>query len=93
MKLSKDRIGILARDLVKRLTDGQYIALDNPESEITRRITAIITEELMLADRLEAEARQILKSYESEIQKGNVDSHKMFLMIKKKLAKERGIIL
>ena len=93
MKLSKDRIGILARDLVKRLTAGQYIALDIPESEITRRITAIITEELMLADRLEAEARQILKSYESEIQRGNVDSRKMFLMIKKKLATERGIIL
>ena len=93
MKLSKDRIGILTRELVKRLTAGRYIVVDIPESELTRKITEIITEELMMEDRIEAEARQILKSYESDIQKGDVDSHKMFLMIKKKLAKERGIIL
>ena len=93
MKLSKERIGIIARDLVKSLMAGRYIALDIPEREFALKITEIITEELMLEDRLEAEARQILKSYESEIQIGNVDSHKMFLMIKKKLAEERGIIL
>ncbi len=93
MKLSKERIGILARDLVKGLTSRHCIALDIPESELGNKISQIITEDLIKEERLEAEVRQILKSHESEIQRGDADFHKMFLMIKRKLAKERGIIL
>ncbi len=93
MKLSKERIGIMTKDIVKGLTGRHYIAMDMPEGELAGKISQVITEDLMMEDRLEAEVRQILKSHESEIQKENADFHKMFLMIKKKLAKERGIIL
>ena len=93
MKLSKERIGIIAKDIVKGLLSRHDVALDIPEAELVSRITQMITEDLMLEDRLEVEVRQILKSHETEIQKGQADFHKMFLMIKKKLAKERGIIL
>lgn len=93
MKLSRERIGIIAKDIVKGLTEGAFLALDIPESDLARKITAIITEELMTEDRLEAEAWKILKSHQSEIQKGDADLNKVFLMIKKKLAEERGIIL
>ena len=93
MKLSKERIGILAKDIVKGLTGRHSIALDIPEVELVGKITQIIVEDLMAEDRLEAEVRQIMKSHESELQKGDADFRKMFLMIKKKLAKERGIIL
>jgi hypothetical protein len=37
--------------------------------------------------------RQMLKAYEQEIERGNVDYQKMFTMIKQKLVRERGIIL
>jgi hypothetical protein len=93
MKLSKERTAILARDMVKGLTNRHCIALDLPESELVAKISHIITDNLLAEDRLEAEVRQILKSHESEIQRGDADFHKMFLMIKKKLAKERGVIL
>lgn len=83
----------MAKDLVKGLASRHYIALDIPESELASKISQIITEDLMVEERLEAEVRQILKSHASEIQRGDADFHKMFLMIKKKLAKERGIIL
>ena len=83
----------MTKDIVKGLTSRHYIAMDMPESELAGKISQVITEDLMMEDRLEAEVRQILKSHESEIQKENADFHKMFLMIKKKLAKERGIIL
>jgi hypothetical protein len=93
MKLSKERIGILAKDIVKGLMNCHSIALDIPEVELAGRVAQIITEDFMLEDRLEAVVRQIMKSHEAELQKGNADFHKMFLMIKKKLARERGIIL
>lgn len=52
-----------------------------------------ITEELSVEDRLNAEIRQLMKTYEAEIERGQVDYQKMFTMIKKKLVAERGIIL
>jgi len=52
-----------------------------------------VTEELSIEDRLNAEVRQMLKAYEKDIERGNVDYQKMFTMLKSKLARERGIIL
>jgi len=52
-----------------------------------------ITEELMVEDRLNAEVRELMKNYETEIQRGGVDYQKMFTMIKNRLVKERGLIL
>ena len=93
MKLSKERIGIIAKDIVKNLTSHRYIAFDILEADLVNKIGQMITENLVVEDRLEEEVRQIIKSYETEIHKGDADFHKMFLMIKKKLARERGIIL
>jgi hypothetical protein len=39
------------------------------------------------------EVKEILKGYEAEMGEGNVDYRKMFLMVKKKLVQERGLIL
>jgi hypothetical protein len=47
----------------------------------------------MIEDRLDAAVRQILDTYKTQIEKGQVDERTMFLMIKKQLAKERGMIL
>jgi hypothetical protein len=52
-----------------------------------------ITDELMVEDRLNAEIRDLMKQYESEIERGHVDYQKMFTMIKSKLVRERGLIL
>jgi hypothetical protein len=35
----------------------------------------------------------LLKSYEKEIEQGQVDYQKMFMKVKQKLVRERGIIL
>ena len=48
---------------------------------------------IAVEDRLNMEIRQLMKSYEREIEQGQVDYQKMFTMIKQKLVRERGIIL
>ena len=40
-----------------------------------------------------SDVEKILEGYKREIDRGQVDYHQMFLMVKKKLARERGIIL
>jgi hypothetical protein len=93
MRLKKERITALVQTLVDQLTEQQAIRLEASKAELISSLEQIITGELLIEDRLDAEVRQILETYRVQIEKGQVDERKMFLMIKKQLAKERGIIL
>jgi hypothetical protein len=53
----------------------------------------VMTDELSVEDRLNAEVRQLLKAYDKQIEQGQVDYQKMFQMVKQKLVRERGLIL
>lgn len=93
MRLAKERITHIAKALTRRLAQGGYIEPQIPAEELTGRIDQIITEEFMIEDRLNKEVAELLKAHEKEIEKGNIDYNTMFSMIKKKLVKEKGIIL
>ncbi len=93
MKLSKERISYLSKILVNNLIDNRYLSPKISKEDLIERVNQIIIDDLMVEDRLNQEVKEILKSYEKEIEKGNVDYHKMFLMIKNKLVKERGLVL
>jgi len=93
MRLKKERIAALSRTLVEQLIDQHLVRLVTPKTELTAHLDQIISDELMIEDRLDAEVRQILDTYKAQIDRGQVDERKMFLMIKKQLAKERGMIL
>lgn len=93
MRLKRERISGLANSIVERLSQTQAIEPRGPKGELTAEVERIITEELMLEDRLDAEVRQILKTHVADMEKSQVDERKMFLMIKRQLAKERGVIL
>lgn len=93
MRLKKERITALAETLVDRLTAQRFVRPEAPKPELASSLERIITNELMIEDRLDAEVRRILETYRVQIEKGQVDERKMFLMIKKQLAKDRGILL
>lgn len=93
MRLKKDRIAALAQSVVDQLTEQKAVRLEVPRAEMIASLEQIITGELMIEDRLDDEVRRILETYRSQIERGQVDERKMFLMIKRQLAKERGIIL
>ncbi len=60
-------------------------------SEIVEEL--INKEELMVEDRLNDEVREMLKQFDSEIEKGRLDYRRLFDMTKKKLVRERNIII
>ena len=93
MKLSKERISHLAEKLTCGLQDEGYLELLGEKKAAVEAVNRTITEELLVEDRLNDEVRELMKAYETEIEKGQVDYQKMFSMIKKKLAKDRGLIL
>lgn len=94
MKLSKERIGFLAKAVVDGILKGRLVDPAEKKREgLLRKIEGIIFEELMVEDRLNAEVEEILNSHYKEIEKGEVDQRKMFQMVKNQLARERGIVL
>jgi hypothetical protein len=93
MKLSRERIAHMAGSLAQRLEQQKLVALSGSHQALVDTLGRAITDELSAEDRLNDEVRLFMKKYEKEIEKGQVDYQKMFLMVKKQLAKERGVIL
>jgi uncharacterized protein len=83
----------MAESLAGHLQAGGHIALTGERKTFVENIEQAITHELSLEDRVNAEVRQLLKAYEQQIEKGQVDYQKMFQMVKQKLVRERGLIL
>ena len=93
MAVSKERVLHLAQKIVETLIKGNLIEFDEKKEELIKAIDETLYEELTIDQKLNAEVRRLLEKYESEIEKGNLDYQSLFEMTKKKLAKERNIIL
>lgn len=92
MRLTSDEIEYLARKIVKTLLRERRIEIDS-EPRVVQTIAATITEELMVEDKLNEEVREVLLQHSSEMQRSNITYTEMFKMVKKKLAREKGIVL
>lgn len=92
MRLSKKLIEIIAFNIINQLKEKELIDVKNME-EATELIEKVITEELLIEDKLDEEVRKILSKHMDLLQKENIDYHEAFKKIKAKLAKERDIIL
>lgn len=93
MRLPKARVTHLVEALATRLVEAGHVELTGQRKALVESLDRAVTEELMVEDRLNVEVRELMKKYEREIESGQVDSQKMFVMIKKQLVKDRGIIL
>jgi hypothetical protein len=77
---------------VKTLIAEGKLEVDAP-ARVIESVTRVITEELMVEDRLNEEVREVLLQHATEMERSNVAYTEMFKMLKKKMAKEKGIIL
>lgn len=93
MRLVHGRIEMMARAIVQRLVAQRAIALHAPAAELVTHVTGLIERELAVEDQLNQEVRELLKQYQRQIDSGQVDYQRMFTMVKRQLAKERGVII
>jgi hypothetical protein len=92
MRLTKNQIEFISHRIMKDLIERGLIEADNPEN-LREQFVHIITDELLVEDKLNDEVREILSQHAEEMRRTNVEYREMFKMIKKKLARERKIIL
>ncbi len=93
MRISNERVSRLADALLSRLEAEGYLELSGDRKAEVTALDNAITQELMVEDRLNAEVRELMKAYEAEIEKGQVDYQRMFTMVKSKLVKDRGLVI
>jgi len=92
MRLTSDEIEYIARKIVKTLSSEEKLEMDS-QTRVVEAIARVITDELMVEDKLNEEVREVLIQHASEMERSNITYTEMFKMVKKKLAREKGIIL
>jgi hypothetical protein len=92
MLLSRDYVGYMAKEIVKRLVAGQMIEVKNAETT-THQVRQVMAEEVTIEDRLNEEVREILAKYSEEMRTTGVSYQEMYKKVKGQLARERKLIL
>lgn len=92
MRLDAEEIEYLSRRIVKTLVADGKLEVDS-EPRVVADLARIITEELQVEDRLNEEVREVLSQHSTELERSNVTYTEMFKMLKRKMAREKGIIL
>jgi uncharacterized protein len=93
MRLRREIIHYVAQAIARDLTEQEFVEVLEGREKLEEMIRTVITEELHVEDRLNDEVKELLRAYSSEFSKGEADYYKMFSMVKRKLAQERGLIL
>ncbi len=92
VRLTPDEIEFIARKIVKTLVAEEKLETES-EPQLIEGLVKLITEEMHVEDRLNEEVREVLIQHASEMERSNITYTEMFKMVKRKLAKEKGIVL
>ena len=92
MLLSRDFVGYMASEVVKRLMSAQMIEAREPAA-LTQRVRQTMLEELTVEDRLNEEVREILSQYADEMRRTGASYQEMYKKVKVQLARERKLTL
>jgi hypothetical protein len=93
LRLPKEWINHISSGIVENLTKKELMGFKTSKEEAVREVEQIIIEDLLVEDRLDEEIKEILKQYETDIEKGRLDYKKLFTLTKQRLVRERNLIL
>jgi len=91
MRITEEQVSKICHMILANLKERSLIELKVPEDKVLHRMKEIFIADLKVEDELNAEVEKILSEHEAEF--GDVDRRKMFLLIKKKLIKERNLVI
>ena len=93
MRLPKEMIKHIADAIAANLESKGLAEYEVPKDAISAKIVDVITADMLAEEKLNKDVEKLLAAHEEEIAKENMDYRKVFELTKKKLAKERGIVL
>lgn len=90
MLLAREFVAYISRQLVRKLSPV-FLETNYPQA-VAEQIAGLITEELMVEDRLNEEVRDILGQYSDYMRQEGVSYQEMFRRIKNTLISQRKVI-
>jgi uncharacterized protein len=94
MKIKPEQAEKLADRILKSYRAKELIVLKAQENAVRSKIKDVIMQNFHEEEVIEEEAREILAIHARDVkQAGEMDQHKMFLLIKQKLAEKKGFVL
>ena len=92
MRLKKEFVEQISKRIIESLISKDLIIWEGDHNRLESIISDIITEDLMVEDRLNEEVKQLLDSRTEEYERSMMDYGRVFQLVKSKLARERGLI-
>ena len=92
MLVSREYVGYLARQVVKKLVEREFIETKNTNATVERVNTAML-EEMQLEDRINEEVRLILEAYQDEMRLTGASYQEMFKKVKQQLVQKYTAVL
>jgi len=92
MLLSRDFVGYMANEVVKRLIANKMIEAGKP-AVLAERLRLKMAEEIGVEDRLNEEVREILSQHAEEMRRTGASYQEMYKKVKGELARQRKLIL
>jgi hypothetical protein len=92
MRLNKNQLEHLASVILRNLAKEAKLIVED-KGRLLDEVTGILMDEFMKEDRLDQEVRELLSKHMEKIRKENIEYQAMFKEVKKKLAREKGIVL
>lgn len=83
----------MSKQMVKSLIEGDFIVWEDRPEKLETIISAIITEDLLVEDRLNDEVKTLLEARTKDYERDMMDFGRVFQMVKSKLVRERGLVL
>lgn len=94
MKIKPEQADRLVDEILKAYRTKELIAFKAGEGEVRAKIRDTILRNFHEEEVIEEEAREMLASHAGDVRRaGEMDQHKMFLLIKQKIAQKKGFVL
>jgi hypothetical protein len=93
MRLSPEKIDHLAEQLLDQLAETEGVLFQGDDPAIRLAIREIITDELQVEERLDAEVHRMLQAYKYEITMGRMSYDDLYRKLRNRLIAERKIVL
>lgn len=93
MKLSPAKIEQLSDALLDALAEIDGVLFQGTDNDLRIAIQEIMSDELMIEERLDAEIHKMLQAYKYEITMERISYDELFKKTKKRLVTERKLVL
>jgi hypothetical protein len=92
VKITDHDVQRLVFRILSTMKEKKLVTFKAEEAKVRQRMIEVFQKNLDDEQKLDLEVKAFLEQHEREMQ-GDVSYHKMFQLVKKKLAKERGFVL